>query len=139
MNERKKADLKDRVRKRTKERLPTLAESTGMPLDASALVRQSGQRHVQLTNPNGPEILMSNSIDIRPADRPASLATEKQQSLKIGCSDVECEQALRDGHEYRDHTIEWADTVRIALVAIPAALVWFRMWELFAPLSPSLS
>jgi hypothetical protein len=33
MNERKKADLKDRVRKRANERLPTLAESTGMPLD----------------------------------------------------------------------------------------------------------
>ncbi|HVO64326.1 MAG TPA: cation-translocating P-type ATPase [Terriglobales bacterium] len=77
---------------------------------------------------------MSNSIEIRPADRTSS-ATEKQQSLDRGCSAVECEEALRDGHEHHDHAIERADAVRIGLVAIAAAMVWFRIWEPFRNIS----
>jgi len=77
---------------------------------------------------------MLNSIESCPADRP-SRATEKQQSLNTACSAVECEEALHDGHEHHDHAIERADAVRIGLVAIAAAMVWFRIWEPFRNIS----
>src|SRR5215211_1043081 len=32
------------------------------------------------------------------------------------------------GHEH-DHPFEWMEMARIALVAITAAAVWFRVWE----------
>jgi len=37
----------------------------------------------------------------------------------------------RDGHEHDDHehAFEWPETVRIALVGLAAATVWFRLWE----------
>ncbi len=38
-------------------------------------------------------------------------------------------------HEAHDHGFEWQDGIRIALVALAAALVWFRMWEPFARVS----
>ena len=38
-------------------------------------------------------------------------------------------------HEAHDHGFEWQDGVRIALVALAAALVWFRVWEPFARVS----
>ena len=38
-------------------------------------------------------------------------------------------------HEAHDHGFEWQDAVRIALVAVAAALVWFRVWEPFAHVS----
>ena len=37
------------------------------------------------------------------------------------------------GHEH--HAIQWPDVARIALVAIGAALVWFRVWEPFPRVS----
>jgi heavy metal translocating P-type ATPase len=42
-----------------------------------------------------------------------------------------------DGHdgEAHDHGFELQDVIRIALVAIAAALVWFRVWEPFAHVS----
>ena len=48
--------------------------------------------------------------------------------------------AMRPGddahdHEDHDHGFELQDVIRIALVAIAAALVWFRVWEPFAHLS----
>lgn len=38
-------------------------------------------------------------------------------------------------HEAHDHGFEWQDGVRIALVALAAALVWFHVWEPFARVS----
>ena len=38
-------------------------------------------------------------------------------------------------HEAHDHGFEWQDGLRIALVAVAAALVWFRVWEPFARVS----
>jgi heavy metal translocating P-type ATPase len=38
-------------------------------------------------------------------------------------------------HEAHDHGFEWQEGVRIALVAVAAALVWFRVWEPFARVS----
>ncbi len=38
-------------------------------------------------------------------------------------------------HEAHDHGVEWPDGVRIALVALAAALVWFHVWEPFAHVS----
>jgi heavy metal translocating P-type ATPase len=37
----------------------------------------------------------------------------------------------RDGHEHDDHehAFEWPEMVRIALVGLAAATVWFRLWE----------
>jgi Cd2+/Zn2+-exporting ATPase/Cu+-exporting ATPase len=40
-----------------------------------------------------------------------------------------------DDHEGHDHGFEWQDGLRIALVAVAAALVWFRVWEPFAGVS----
>jgi Cd2+/Zn2+-exporting ATPase/Cu+-exporting ATPase len=42
-----------------------------------------------------------------------------------------------DGHEHEDHAhgFELQDAIRIALVAVAAALVWFRVWEPFAHVS----
>ncbi|OYX30355.1 MAG: hypothetical protein B7Y99_11815, partial [Caulobacterales bacterium 32-69-10] len=33
-----------------------------------------------------------------------------------------------DGHDH-EHPFEWQETLRIGLVAVAAALVWFRVWE----------
>ena len=38
-------------------------------------------------------------------------------------------------HEAHDHGFEWQEGIRIALVAVAAALVWFRVWEPFARVS----
>ncbi len=38
-------------------------------------------------------------------------------------------------HEAHDHGFEWQDGIRIALVAVAAALVWFRVWEPFSRVS----
>jgi len=38
-------------------------------------------------------------------------------------------------HEAHDHGFEWQDGLRIALVALAAALVWVRLWEPFARVS----
>lgn len=42
-----------------------------------------------------------------------------------------------DHHDHHDHAhaFEWQEMVRIALVAIAAALVWFRLWEPLATVS----
>ena len=37
--------------------------------------------------------------------------------------------------EAHDHGFEWQEGVRIALVAVAAALVWFRVWEPLARIS----
>jgi heavy metal translocating P-type ATPase len=39
------------------------------------------------------------------------------------------------GHEAPDHGFEWQEGIRILLVAVAAALVWFRVWEPFAHVS----
>ncbi len=41
-------------------------------------------------------------------------------------------------HEHdhdHDHPFEWPEAVRIALVAVAAAAVWFRIWEPFTAIS----
>jgi len=38
-------------------------------------------------------------------------------------------------HEEHEHGVEWAELVRIALVAVSAAAVWFRLWEPFTHIS----
>jgi heavy metal translocating P-type ATPase len=38
-------------------------------------------------------------------------------------------------HEEHGHGVEWTELIRIALVAIAAAVVWFRLWEPFPHLS----
>ena len=38
-------------------------------------------------------------------------------------------------HEAHDHGFEWQDGVRIVLVALAGALVWFRVWEPFPRVS----
>ena len=38
-------------------------------------------------------------------------------------------------HEAHNHGFEWQDGIRIVLVAVAAALVWFRVWEPFAHVS----
>ena len=40
-----------------------------------------------------------------------------------------------DDHEGHDHGFEWQGGLRIALVAVAASLVWFRVWEPFAHVS----
>ncbi|WP_429353474.1 heavy metal translocating P-type ATPase [Paraburkholderia sp. 32] len=40
-----------------------------------------------------------------------------------------------DGHHDHDHAFDWVEGVRIAVVAIAAAAVWFRLWEPFARVS----
>jgi Cd2+/Zn2+-exporting ATPase/Cu+-exporting ATPase len=43
-----------------------------------------------------------------------------------------------DDHEHEhdhDHPFEWPEAVRIALVAVAAAAVWFRIWEPFTAIS----
>ena len=39
-----------------------------------------------------------------------------------------------DGHDH-EHPFEWQEAVRIGLVALAAALVWFRIWEPIAVIS----
>jgi cation transport ATPase len=38
-------------------------------------------------------------------------------------------------HEEHGHSVEWAELVRIAFVALAAAAVWFRLWEPFPHIS----
>jgi Cd2+/Zn2+-exporting ATPase/Cu+-exporting ATPase len=41
-----------------------------------------------------------------------------------------------DGDEHdHDHPFEWSEAARIALVAVAAAAVWFRVWEPFPAVS----
>src|SRR6266851_10171031 len=42
-----------------------------------------------------------------------------------------------DAHEHDDHehAFEWSEMVRIALVSLAAAMVWFRLWEPVSALS----
>ena len=45
------------------------------------------------------------------------------------------EPHAEESPEHSDHALEWQDGVRIGLVAVAAALVWFRAWEPFAKVS----
>lgn len=40
-----------------------------------------------------------------------------------------------DDHHDHEHAFEWQEMVRIALVALAAAIVWFRLWEPLATIS----
>src|SRR5215472_12109436 len=38
-------------------------------------------------------------------------------------------------HQDHEHAFEWAEMLRIGLVAVAAACVWLRLWEPFGPVS----
>src|SRR4029077_20524330 len=48
--------------------------------------------------------------------------------------DVEHEESADPNHEHGE-ALEWAELVRIGVVALAAAAVWFRIWEPFARVS----
>lgn len=53
-----------------------------------------------------------------------------------GCTDTHEHHEHESGaHDEHDHGFEWQEGARIAIVAIAAALVWFRVWEPFAKVS----
>src|SRR5205807_1734182 len=48
------------------------------------------------------------------------------------------DQGHGESHEHNeghDHAWEWAETLRIGLVAVAAAAVWWRLWEPFPAIS----
>ena len=61
---------------------------------------------------------------------PAALVTAETSARVPAGQTVESHE-----HEGRDHGFEWEDGIRIVVVAIAAALVWFRVWEPFARVS----
>ena len=62
-------------------------------------------------------------------DQPISPAASDSPQAHLG------PQPHGHDHEVHDHGFEWQDGIRIALVALAAALVWFRVWEPFARVS----
>jgi heavy metal translocating P-type ATPase len=40
-----------------------------------------------------------------------------------------------DGHDDHEHAFEWPEVLRIAVVAVAAAAVWWRLWEPFSAIS----
>jgi heavy metal translocating P-type ATPase len=41
----------------------------------------------------------------------------------------------QDQEHDHDYSVEWPDAIRIGIVALAAAAVWFRLWEPYAPIS----
>jgi heavy metal translocating P-type ATPase len=72
---------------------------------------------------------MSSSpiIEKSPANPPHR--NENRNSAKL------TEPDLGSDHEQRGQSVDWAEIVRIAFVALAAAEVWFRLWEPFAHIS----
>lgn len=74
--------------------------------------------------------------------RSAVVPTEHEhQHLSAGCTAPGCTDTHEHhehesgAHDEHDHGFEWQEGARIAIVAIAAALVWFRVWEPFAKVS----
>src|SRR5580658_8980309 len=55
------------------------------------------------------------------------------QEMKRPVHDHEAEGDHEDGEH--EHTFEWQEMLRIALVAVAAAAVWWRLWEPFSAIS----
>jgi len=69
--------------------------------------------------------------DVKESLPTRSVAVETSTPFSVAHS-RSSESHDRNGHE---HGFEWQDGIRIALVAIAGALVWFRVWEPFAHVS----
>jgi P-type Cu+ transporter len=65
--------------------------------------------------------------------RPSSLSATGVPSSQALHTETHDDEHL--DHEGHDHGFELQDGIRIALVAVAAALVWFRVWEPFARVS----
>jgi heavy metal translocating P-type ATPase len=65
--------------------------------------------------------------------RPSSLSATGVPSSQALHTETHDHEHL--DHEGHDHGFELQDGIRIALVAVAAALVWFRVWEPFARVS----
>src|ERR1022692_1026278 len=78
---------------------------------------------------HGGNVAMSSSpiIEKSPANPPHLSETRKSPELK--------EPDPGAGHDQHGQGVEWAEFLRIALVALAAAAVWFRLWEPFAHIS----
>jgi Cd2+/Zn2+-exporting ATPase/Cu+-exporting ATPase len=55
-------------------------------------------------------------------------ASARQPIIPVSADQTHLREA-HDRDEHHDHAFEWQDAARIALVALSAALVWFRVWE----------
>jgi heavy metal translocating P-type ATPase len=72
---------------------------------------------------------MSSSPTIEKSASKTSELGKKRDSPDLKEPDLGAE------HEEHGHGVEWAELVRIAFVALAAALVWFRLWEPFPHVS----
>ena len=73
----------------------------------------------------------------------ATLADEAQARTTAPTAEPDAHHAHgHDDHDHaehdheHEHAFEWQEALRIGLVALAAALVWFRVWE---PLSQPLA
>jgi Cd2+/Zn2+-exporting ATPase/Cu+-exporting ATPase len=58
----------------------------------------------------------------------SSLSLEDQALSRTTAPETSDHYCEREHHD-REHAFEWSELVRIAVVAIAAAAVWFRVWE----------
>ena len=72
----------------------------------------------------------------------SDLAEQALQRTTVPAAHGHDANALDQGHgeshehnEVHDHAWEWAETLRIGLVAVAAAAVWWRLWEPFPAIS----
>src|SRR4030088_3451684 len=56
-------------------------------------------------------------------------------SLHDNSNSLQMKEPKTSEHSEQEHGFEWAELVRIALVALAAAAVWFRFWEPFPHIS----
>ncbi len=68
----------------------------------------------------------------------ADLAEQALERTTVPAAHVDHEQGHEEHHDHEEgheHELEWPEMVRIALVAVAAAAVWWRLWEPFPALS----
>ncbi len=82
---------------------------------------------------------MSKSVQKTLPSMSAVDESDTHKHLSAGCSAKKYAEAHDQNsdqeHDDNGHGLAWQDGVRILLVAIAAALVWFRVWEPFAKIS----
>ena len=65
-----------------------------------------------------------------PQVRPAAGGTHPDDAAAIGMQDGDRDHDHEHDHEHEhEHEFSWLEGMRIALVALAAAAVWFRLWE----------
>jgi heavy metal translocating P-type ATPase len=75
---------------------------------------------------------MSTRDDVSSAD----LAEQALERTTVPAAHVDHEQDQDEHHEDgHEHELEWPEMLRIAVVAVAAAAVWWRLWEPFPALS----